>query len=140
MLPRETHGALLWAAASLEEIHMNPGFVPYYYYFLIIIFKVTPYGPLTTTWRSERAWENPSGMLEIVAVSPSLNWSQEVNYASNFFFFFPFSKESRLQRDASAIGRYLVFFQLPFPLPLSFFPSPKFTVSPCNQLESSELY
>ena len=92
MLPRETHGALLWAAASLEEIRMNPGFVPYYYYFLIIIFKVTPYGPLTTTWRSERAWENPSGMLEIVAVSPSLNWSQEVNYASNFFFFFHFQK------------------------------------------------
>lgn len=131
------HGALLRAAASLEEIRMNPDFVPYYYYFLII--KVTPYGPLTT-WRSERAWENPSGMLETVAVFPSLNCSQEVDYASNFFFFFPFSKESRLQRDASAIGRYLVFSQLPFPLPLSFFPSPKFTVSPCNQLESSELY
>ena len=83
MLPREMHGALLRAAASLEEIRMNPDFVPYYYYFLII--KVTPYGPLTT-WRSERAWENPSGMLETVAVFPSLNCSQEVDYASNFFF------------------------------------------------------
>lgn len=86
MLPRETHGALVRAAASLEEIRMNPGFVPYYYYFLMIIFKVTPCCPLTTTWRSERAWENPSGMLETVAVSPNLNCSQEVDYASNFFF------------------------------------------------------
>lgn len=58
------------------------------------MFKVTPSGPLTTTWRSESALENPGGMLGTVEVSPSLGFSQEVDFALIFFFFFSLSKES----------------------------------------------
>lgn len=60
----------------------------------LLMFKVTPSGPLTTTWRSESALENPGGMLGTVEVSPSLGFSQEVDFALIFFFFFSLSKES----------------------------------------------
>lgn len=114
----ETHGVLLPAAASLEEIRMNPGFVPCYYF--------------SSHFKSYSLWsanyhldirkclgKSKLSVLETEAVSPSLNLSREVDYASIFFFFFfHFRRESRLQRDAFSIAQYLVFLLLPFPLPL----------------------